>query len=319
VSLLFAIKDRVRRFIEAAVSNCRVAGPDDERILRTPREEIRYESAFLKDLALRDVPVKRIRDVGYRVFSQFDEDGIIQWLIRQVEIPNETFIEIGVEDYRESNTRYLLEKSNWKGLILDGDGAAETYLAVSRLRGWFTIDFKKAFVTVDNVNELLAGHAGDIGLLSIDVDGVDYHLWKAVKVVSPRIVIIEYQMNFGPEKQITVPYRADFERRQHHYSMLCAGVSLAALVELGNQLGYRFVGTSSGYNAFFVREDVAGSLPVADVKQEYREPRYRDSRDAAFNNTFITELADKQRAMRDAIVLDLADGKEKTVGQVFGV
>jgi hypothetical protein len=91
------------------------------------------------------------------------------------------------------------------------------------------------------------------------------------------------------------------------------------LVELGNQLGYRFVGTSSGYNAFFVREDVAGSLPVADVKQEYREPRYRDSRDAAFNNTFITELADKQRAMRDAIVLDLADGKEKTVGQVFGV
>ncbi|MGH7869018.1 MAG: hypothetical protein ACREP9_15625, partial [Candidatus Dormibacteraceae bacterium] len=194
----------------------------------------------------------------FRVFSQWGEDGIIQFLLAHIPIPNPVFVEFGVENYLEANTRYLMHRNNWSGLVLDG---SEAHISDLKARSEFwrhDLLAVNSFITRENINSLIsgAGIEGDIGLLSIDIDGNDYWVWEAIEVISPRIVICEYNALFGPRLPITIPYQADFHRTHAHFSNLYFGASLSALFSLGQQKGYRFIGcNSSGVNAFFVRED----------------------------------------------------------------
>jgi hypothetical protein len=283
------------------------------------REEVRAQSAIIQHGQLGFARRRRLRDFGYSVYSQFGEDGILQYLVHHVPIENETFIEFGVEDYRQSNTRYLLESCDWRGLILDMVDDAAGFIERSGLRGWHTIDFVSSMITAENINELLRSHAGDIGLLSMDIDGNEYWIWKALTVVSPRIVVCEFQPNFGPDLPLTVPYQPDFWRTKYHASNLCYGVGLAALVHLAEDKGYTFVGTTGQHNAFFVRNDVIGSLPPARIADEYRETRYRESRGPNFENTYLTSMTERRRAMRDARLVHVITGETKTVGEWFDV
>ena len=137
------------------------------------------------------------------------------------------------------------------------------------------LQIRQAFVTAENVNGLIeeGGFGGELGVLSIDVDGVDYWLWKAIRVVSPRVVVIEYNASFGATRAVTVPYKPDF---RCHPGGLYHGASLAALSLLGRQLGYVLVAVeSAGVNAFFVRQDLcppalAGRSP-ADLYRPHLE------------------------------------------------
>ena len=63
--------------------------------------------------------IKNLHEVEFKVFSQWGDDGIIQYLIQNLEIPNKTFIEFGVSNYTEANTRFLLINNNWSGLVMD--------------------------------------------------------------------------------------------------------------------------------------------------------------------------------------------------------
>ena len=279
-----------------------------------------FGTGLLLEQGNRANPPKTAYDARYSVYSQFGEDGIIQYLLHRIDPVPETFVEIGVEDYRQSNTRFLLQKDNWRGLTIDASNAAADYMASSNLRAWRTIDHEAAFVDTDNINGLIGKHyQGEVGMLSIDVDGVDIYLWQAISVINPVLVVIEYQPNFGPTEKIATPYAPDFDRFRHHYSGQCAGASLAALEEVGSRLGYALVATSDGPNAFFVRRDRLNGLEPQTAKQAYRPGRYRDSRDSNFNPTFVTEIADRQANMRDAIVVDLSTGNQTTIGKVFGV
>lgn len=194
----------------------------------------------------------------FRVFSQWGEDGIIQFLLRHVEVEKKFFVEFGVEDYTEANTRFLLVNNNWSGLVLDS--SAENIARVRGSRAYWMYGLKavRAFVTRDNINSLLAEHGavGEIGLLSIDIDGNDYWVWHAIEVISPAIVVIEYNHRFGPEAAVTVPYDESFDRRRGGRPVIYFGASLRALCLLAGRKGYAFVGCgSSGVNAFFVRRD----------------------------------------------------------------
>ncbi len=142
-----------------------------------------------------------------------------------------------------------------------------------------------AFVTRDNINELItsAGIGGDIGLLSVDIDGNDYWVWEAITAVQPQIVVAEYNSRFGADRAVTVPYDPAFTRAAAHYSMIYYGASLAALAALGDRKGYDLVGcNSAGNNAFFVRRDcrpaaVPGmSAAAAFVAASFREARGKD-------------------------------------------
>jgi uncharacterized coiled-coil protein SlyX len=135
---------------------------------------------------------------------------------------------------------------------------------------------RAAFVTTENINELLAeaNVPPEFDLLSIDIDGNDYWIWQALTDYSPRAVIIEYNASFRPPRAWTMPYNPQHSWDGSNYY----GVSLSALEKLGRQKGYRLVGCSSlGVNAFFVRADlVAGKFPNAEAgaRYHYRPPRY---------------------------------------------
>jgi hypothetical protein len=191
--------------------------------------------------------LRSLHDAEFKVFSQFGDDGIIQWLICNLEIPNKTFIEFGVEDYRESNTRFLMMNDNWSEVVMDGSPESVARIVDSEYYWRFDLQAKCAFIDVENINDLLAsaGFAAELGLLHIDLDGNDYWIWKAVNVVSPIVLIPEYNSVLGIDKALTVPCERTFSRTKAHYSNLYWGASLRALHELSASKGYAFVGSNS--------------------------------------------------------------------------
>jgi hypothetical protein len=257
--------------------------------------EVELNRILLGTMMSRQLPdaPRSLRDVEFRVFSQYGDDGIIQYLLQHVDAP-ESFIEFGVETYRESNTRFLLVKDNWRGLVIDGSDTNVASIKSMPEHWRHDLTVLASFITRDNINDLFtgAGFAGDIGLLSIDIDGNDYWVWEAVEVVSPVIVVAEYNSVFGPEAKVSVPYAADYTRRAAHHSHLFFGASLAALCDLAERKGYAFVGSNSnGNNAYFVRIDQLGDLPALTAAEGYVESRFRESRDASGNLTHLSGSA----------------------------
>jgi hypothetical protein len=232
---------------------------------------------------------KNIQNIEFKVFSQFGDDGIIQYLIKKIaDIPT-NFIEFGVENYEESNTRFLLENNNWSGLVIDGD---ETNIKFIRNKAnfWrYDLTAITSFVTSENINQLINTHFNtkDIGLLHIDIDGMDYWIWESIQF-NPVIVIIEYNSVFGAERAITVPYQADFIRKNAHYSNLYAGASLAALYFLAQKKGYEFIGcNNAGNNAYFVRKDFTENLTIKNLAEGFVCSKFRESRSETGELTYL--------------------------------
>lgn len=220
-----------------------------------------------------------INDSEFRVFSQWGEDGIIQFLIRNVPIERNVFIEFGVENYTESNTRFLVINNYWSGLVLDGSLENINYIKKDVIYWGYNIKAEHAFITKENINDLITrnGIKGDIGILSIDIDGNDYWVWEAINCVTPRIVICEYNSLFGKKAKVTTPYKADFTRDVAHFSKIYYGSSIAALNELAVIKGYSLVGSNmAGNNIFFVRNDLVGKLKVYTPETAYRQLQFRE-------------------------------------------
>lgn len=234
-------------------------------------------------------PNTDFRNVGFKVFSQWDEDGIIQFLISNIKIENKTFIEFGVENYEESNTRFLLLNNHWQGMVLDASEPDIRYIRTDKIYWQFDLQAKCAWITRDNIDAILqeSGFSEDIGLLSIDINGNEYWIWEAIRSVKPRIVIAEYNSVFGLQP-ISVPYKEDFDRTVAHHSNLYYGCSLAALTYLATQNDYILVGANVwGHNAFFIRSDVAAGFKPLDLNEAYVLSKFRESRDSRGNLTYV--------------------------------
>lgn len=256
--------------------------------------------------------IASLHEVEFRVHSQFGDDGIIQWLVSRLPSLPKRFVEFGVEDYSESNTRFLMVHRNWSGLVMDGSPANIKRL---RARRWFwryDLTALPRFVTRDNVDALIAEWAGNepVGLLHIDIDGNDYWLWDAVKCISPSIVIVEYNAVFGDERAITVPYRPDFHRFGAHYSGQYAGASLGALAHLARLKGYALIGSNSaGNNAYFVRRDLLDDeLMEVPVAGAFVRPNYRESRDRSNRLDFLS-YEQRQTSIRGMPVVNVTTGQ----------
>lgn len=255
---------------------------------------------------------RRLSDFEFKVFSQWGEDGIIQRLIAEVPIAHRTFIEFGVEDFMESNCRYLLMNDNWQGMVLDGSAANIERLRTSYFFWKHDLRAEAQFITAENIDHLLgrAGFDVDLGLLSVDVDGMDFWILESIRCVRPRILVTEYNALFGPERIVTVPYEADFQRTRKHHSNLYYGASLGAMTALAIARGYDLVGTNStGSNAFFVRSDVRPhSLPALSVAEAYTPCRIREARDAGGRLTFASR-EEQEAIIRGLPVYNVATGE----------
>ena len=244
----------------------------------------------------------------FRAFSQNGEDGVVQFLLSRVAVENKLFVEFGVGDYSEANTRFLALHDQWSGLVIEGNSRDVTRLRRDPTFWRFDITVVSAFVTRENINDLLAdnGMTGALGLLSIDVDGNDYWIFEAISVVQPAIVIIEYNHRFGPDRAVTVPYDPAFSRDRAHHSHIYYGASLRALCLLADRKGYAFVGCESfGVNAFFVRRDLmTGRLREVSIEEGYRRGTFRAARDARGRLAYLT--AEEEAAiLADLPVVDV--------------
>lgn len=234
-----------------------------------------------------------IKEAEFKVFSQFGEDGILQYLIRKTGIGPElrTFVEFGVETYEEANTRFLLVNDNWSGLVIDGSPASISQVRESSIYWRNGLTAIAAFIDAENINQLIGdnGFCGEIGLLSIDIDGNDYWVWDRIDVINPIIVVVEYNSVFGPEHAITIPYDPSFIRSAAHSSYLYWGASLKALSLVADRKGYALVGSNSaGNNAFFVRRDRLNDLKELTPAAAYVESKFKESRDCNGHLTFLT-------------------------------
>lgn len=214
----------------------------------------------------RELRGRPISDFGFSAYSQTDEDGILLYLFSVVGATSRLVVEICAGDGMECNAANLILNHGWHALLVDGEPrhivTAGQFYARSRRTRIFPPKIVQAWITRDSVNQVIrdGGFSGEIDLLSLDLDGVDYWIWEAITAVSPRVVVLEYQDILGPDRLWTVPYADDFVASAHSMTGAMpnfAGASLGAFTKLAHSKGYRLIGVNRyGYNAFFMRNDV---------------------------------------------------------------
>ena len=253
----------------------------------------------------------RLSDYEWKIFSQWGEDGIIDFLVSEVSITNNTFIEFGVENFSESNCRYLLMKSDWNGFVVDGSKKNIDKLKSSNYFWKYDLQALTAFIDVDNINEILkkSGFEKDLGILSIDIDGNDYHVLNKIDFFDPRIIICEFNPIFGYKRKITTPYDPKFFRTKGHHSNLYFGASINALISLLSKKNYTLIGTGmQGGNAFFVKN----SLMTDRLKTLAENPfcfnfNWRESRDVNGKLNFLRS-ENRYNEIKGMKVLNIENG-----------
>jgi hypothetical protein len=207
-----------------------------------------------------------------QVYSQNGEDGMIAEIFHRIQEATKFFVEIGVEDGVQNNTRFLLEQG-WQGVWVEGSadkaGAARATFQRFVEQGMLTIIEQP--VTVENINEILdtAGVPQEIDFLSIDIDQNTSHVWRAVRRRT-RVACIEYNANIPPSVECEVPYNPDGQWNGTNWY----GAGLKTLEEIGHRKNLSLVGCDSvGVNAFFVCSNEAHDRFQAPfVAEEHYEP-----------------------------------------------
>jgi hypothetical protein len=210
----------------------------------------------------------------FRLRSQNEEDGIILELLRTAGIVTRKFVEIGCGG-TGGNSAVLAYELGWSGLMIDSNSRAAR-AATQLFRANHGVSVMRKVVTSEIVNKLIekSGISGEIDFLSIDVDSIDYWILDAIEVVTPRVLVMEYNAHFGPVRAVTVPNRPIPQGSPKGY----AGASLAAIDACAQRKGYRLVlCEDAGVNAFFVRADLATSVPTLSPADAWRplESKYR--------------------------------------------
>lgn len=236
-------------------------------------ERERYVRELLNDDKYQDG--KRLEPYGLKVYSQYDEDGIIQEIFSRIGVDRSLFVEFGVENGLENNTLKLLLEG-WHGLWMEGN---RRY--VSQINSKFSgliqkgnLRVQNAFIDRDNINDLIGRqYTGEIDLISIDIDGNDIYILENLEIIRPRVVVIEYNGKFPPSMSIAQAYNAKHQWRGGDYG----GSSLAAITKVAGRKGYSLVGCNiTGVNAFFVRNDLLADHFCAPFTAEnhYQPARY---------------------------------------------
>jgi hypothetical protein len=272
-------------------------GKFGDRVVRALLRRIREHSAFdartspatkLALAALHDGWRTRARmgellpqglGLGARIFSQFEEDGLLLYLDAVLELEHRTFVDIGAADGINSNCANLALNMGWHGLFLEGNAklvarGRKFYQEHPDTQLWPPV-FVQAFITRENINHLIldAGFSGPIGIMSIDIDGNDYWVWEAMNAVDPAVMMIETHIEFGM-RNIVVPYDAQHVYPGKHPDYFSA--SPVAMVRLAERKGYRLVGANRyGFNLIFVKRDLhEDRVPAVSLESVLRHPRY---------------------------------------------
>jgi len=200
-----------------------------------------------------------LKQSEFKIYSQSGIDGLLNYIFNKIGTINRTFVEIGIENGRECNTANLIMHNDWNGLMIEGNKKCVKEALIYYNLFLNKIKIVNEFITAENINSIIksSGISGDIDLLSIDIDGNDYWIWKAVGIINPRVVVIEYNTFIGSETSTVIEYEQDFIRETTGDMRMYYGASLKAFKELGMKKGYKLIGCDSfGCNAIFIRKDI---------------------------------------------------------------
>jgi len=293
-------------------------------VLKNQREldniKIQLAKKFFFDLRLNIKNIKEIEQVFYKVFSQNDEDGIIQYLLYSLNIKNPKFVEIGTENYSESNTRYIYETSCCDGLIIDGHKNLKEEISKYLPLYQGNLKIYNNFIEPETITEILKKNNfdKDLDIFSIDIDGVDYWVIKELPDKISKIFIAEYNPYFGPDLEITVPNIKNFNRTNYHYSNLCWGSSLKAIIDVLKKKGFSFIGVNNlKNNAFFVLNEYSNLISLNQAKQNlsaYTDAKYREGRDKSNKLTYHSP-EDVINIIANCEIIDLKDNQKKKISE----
>jgi len=234
-----------------------------KKLLLMPYRKILYYLAWA--LVFKTSKVYNLNWFEKRVYSGSGEDGILEAIFYKIGVVNKFFVEFGYGDGQGYwNSMLLYKKKGWKGIWMDDID-----------RKTVNPDVHQEFITAENINQVFKKHniPSQFDLLSIDIDGNDYWVWKALsREYRPRVVVIEYNAKLPPTVSKVIKYEEDFKFDGTDYF----GASLLALMKLAKSKGYSLVGCdNSGVNAFFVIDECAGDFYLRNnIEKIYRTPKY---------------------------------------------
>lgn len=258
------MKQLFRSTVRKSLSKLVPVAHYEELLLNQPNTQLAQVALAhqYRQLAREGKPLPTFAEAGFREFSQFEEDGILLLLFSVLPSRGRTCVEICAGTGMECNTANLIINHGWTACLFDGDEtnvqfAREFY---ARHRDTFVDppNFQQAWITAENVNELIGKcMKGSIDLLSLDIDGMDYWVWKSIEIIDPTVVVCEVHNLIPPDRALTVPYDPKFVFQDEHFR----SASLLAMTNLGREKGYRLVGTHRrGFNAFFIKNGVGEEL-----------------------------------------------------------
>lgn len=262
--------------------------------------------------------IKLIEDSEIKIFSQNGEDGIIDFIVQKLNLKKPSFIEIGVGDYSEANTRLLYEMYYGNGLIIDVNKNLKKKVAqnVNLWKG--NLNIIEAKVSSKNINSLLNTEASfPIDFFSIDIDSIDYWVINELKNKISKVFILEYNPIFGSKLEISVPNDEDFLRKKYYYSSVFFGASLMAYVKLMDRKGYYLLGVNRlRNNAFFINKDYKKNVFFPKISKVNLKEATNFNYTTSRNVQGVLDYLNRKNSLNKIINLDIIDlskgNKKKT-------
>mgnify|MGYP006140453707 CR=1 FL=1 len=283
------------------------------------------QSAIISN-RIRYDQMELLDDAEVKVYSQFGEDGILDYLCEKLKIRIPIFFEIGVGDFSECNCRLLCELRNAEGFIVDSNMSLYNNLKKKDIFWKTTIEVYEKLIDKNNivpiVNNFFKKYKNP-DIFSLDIDGIDYFILQKIPLKKFKIVILEYNAIFGSTKSVTIPYDEKFSREKYHFSHLCFGVSLKAYIEFMNENGFTLIGcTKARNNAFFIKNDLLHNINIKIPKEKDLEyftvSRIRESRNSNRKLNF-KEGKEKLNEIKHCKLIDLSDGLTKSISEIFKI
>ena len=309
---------KIKNFLRSKISGYIVnSNPFSKKL-----DELKYivAKSHFNQISSNYKNIKNFNQVYYKVFSQNGEDGIIEYLLNILGISNLKFVELGIGTYKEANTRYQFIDKVANGLIIDKQDNLIDQVSdnIEMWKGNLIVE--NTLITDENINNIIenANFSNDVDLFSLDLDGIDYWILKKLPDNFSKIAIIEYNSVFGGDAEVTVNYDKNFNRFNFHYSSLCYGASLKAVIKLMENKGFDFLGVNDiKNNAFFVMKKYSKLFDLNNDLSLFNctNTNIRESRNKDGTLSYLS-LNDARLAINDCDVFDLKDNTSKKFADI---
>jgi len=256
---------------------------------------------------------KHLWDAEVKVYSQWGEDGILDFLCEKLEISKPKFLEIGAGNFTECNSRFIAANRNASVVAVDISKNLMKSINSTTLKWTNHLFGLEKLVKPDNINQIINDailKMDGLDIISFDIDGNDYWVVDNAILDKVKVVVVEYNPIFGSDFAVSVPQDDNFDRFVKHSSGLYFGASLMAFISTLSKKDFVFIGSNRvGNNAFFIAKNSIKKigLPTPNDLSIYTDWRIRESRDTLGNLSY-SGLSKRLEIIKDLPLVDVKSG-----------